>query len=231
MQPDKPNEPSIAIVVPVLNEAEFLHAVLSQLKGIAANEVIFVDGGSTDGTDDLLRASGVQWVSSLAGRAAQMNCGASKTKSDILLFVHVDTAINSSHIEAIRHAMRDEKIAGGRFDVHLSGTHPMFRVIEYMMNLRSRLTKISTGDQAIFVRRKVFERLGGFPDQPLLEDVEFSRKIKCAGRLASLRQCVETSSRRWEQHGVLRTIVLMWWLRLRYWMGADPARLWRLYYG
>jgi len=125
--------------------------------------------------------------------------------------------------------MRDERVVGGRFDVRLSGRQPAFRVIEFFINLRSRLTRIATGDQAIFVRRSVFERLGGFPEQPLMEDVEFSRRLKREGRIACLRERVVTSSRRWERHGIARTVWLMWSLRLGYWLGADPERLRRWY--
>jgi len=229
VQPDRPGESTIAIVVPVLNEAALLPSNIERIRASSADEVIYVDGGSVDGTQDLLIGAGVKWFLSPPGRARQMNCGAAQCSSDIINFIHVDTVIFSDHIEAVRQAMRDEAIAGGRLDVRLSGTHPMFRIIESMINLRSRLTKVSTGDQAMFVRRTVFERLGGFPDQALLEDVEMSLRLRRIGRIACLRQQVETSSRRWEQYGIMRTVLLMWWLRFRYWLGADPADLKRLY--
>jgi len=154
-----------------------------------------------------------------------MNAGAAESSADILLFIHVDTELNSSHIEDIKAAMRDPIVVGGRFDVRLSGLHPAFRMIEIMMNLRSRLTKISTGDQAIFVRREVFDNIGGFPDQPLMEDIEFSRLLKKKGEIACLQRKIVTSSRRWEKYGIVRTVILMWRLRLLYWLGVSPARL------
>ncbi len=121
--------------------------------------------------------------------------------------------------------MKNEKTVAGRFDIRLSGQHFMLRVIEFLVNSRSRLTRISTGDQAMFVRRDIFERLGGFPDQPLMEDIELSRRLKPVGKIACLHEKVVTSSRRWETHGILRTILLMWRLRFCYWLGADPAEL------
>jgi len=125
--------------------------------------------------------------------------------------------------------MLNPSVVGGRFDVRLSGRHPAFRVIEFFINWRSRLTRISTGDQAMFVRRNVFERLGGFPQWPLMEDVEFSRRLKREGQIACLHRRVLTSSRRWEKHGIVHTVLLMWWLRLRYWLGANPETLKRHY--
>jgi len=221
---------SVAVIVPVLNEARLLPAFIGRCLRAGADELIFADGGSTDATMDILRGAGVHRVSSGPGRAAQMNRAAAECSSDILLFLHVDTSICSSHVEAVREAMMDMRVAGGRFDVRLSGRHPGLRIIEFFINWRSRLTRISTGDQAMFVRRSVFERLGGFADQPLMEDVELSRRLKRAGRIACLRRRVETSSRRWEERGIARTVWQMWWIRLRYWLGANPVRLHRLYY-
>jgi len=219
---------SIAIIVPVLNEADRLPRLLRDARALGSN-IILVDGGSADETQVLLEKSGVKWVHSKRGRALQMNAGALQSESDILLFLHVDTRITSSHIEDVKDVMHAADIVGGRFDVRLSGCHPAFRVIERFINWRSRLSRISTGDQAMFVRRDVFEKLGGFPDQPLMEDVEFSRRLKREGKVACLRRAVVTSSRRWEQHGITRTVLLMWRLRFRYWLGASPAALKRLY--
>ncbi len=220
---------TVAVIVPVLNEADHLPCLLQSIRAIGANEIIFVDGGSSDETQVLLEKSGLKWIRSKRGRALQMNAGGFQSKSDILLFLHIDTEISSSHIMDIKKVMCSSGMVGGRFDIRLSGDHPAFRVIEFFINQRSRLTKISTGDQAMFVRRDVFERMGGFPEQPLMEDVEFSRRLKREGGIACLCSRVMTSSRRWEKYGIVRTIVLMWWLRFRYWLGANPETLKRLY--
>jgi len=219
----------VAAIVPVLNEARSLPDFLARARAWPVDELIFVDGGSSDATSRLLDAAGVRWRRAPTGRGRLMNAGAAMSMSDILVFVHADTRLSSSHFEEIARVMRDPAVVGGRFDVRLSGRHPAFRIIELFINLRSRLTRISTGDQAMFVRREVFERLGGFPEQPLMEDVEFSRRLKRQGRIACLRTKVVTSSRRWERHGIVRTVILMWRLRLRYWLGADPAALKREY--
>jgi len=220
---------TIAVIIPALNEQDSLSRLLQHIRQWRVDEIIFVDGGSSDETPKLLNSAGVQWIYAGRGRAIQMNAGACLSKSDIFLFLHIDTEITSSHIDAVREAMRHQGVVGGRFDVCLSGAPSAFRVIEWFINRRSRLTRISTGDQAMFVRRDVFERLGGFPEQPLMEDLEFSRRLKREGRIACLRQRVVTSSRRWEKHGITRTVLLMWWLRFRYWLGANPEALKRRY--
>lgn len=199
------------------------------LATLQADEVMLVDGGSSDGSDLLLSASSFKWIKSKPGRAIQMNAGAALCQSDILLFLHADTELTNASISSIKTAMEAPEIVGGRFDVRLSGDRPVFGLIAFMINIRSRLTGISTGDQCQFVRREVFETLGGFPEQPLMEDVEFSARLKRAGRTACLRDKVTTSSRRWEQHGVLKTILLMWKLRLYYWLGITPERLAAIY--
>jgi rSAM/selenodomain-associated transferase 2 len=220
---------SVAAIVPVFNEAQLLPEKITYLKALNADELIFVDGGSTDGTQQLLEASGVTWFTSLRGRAAQMNMGAGKSKSDILTFIHIDTEIHESNILTIKLAMKQSERVGGRFDVCLSGSHPAYRMIAWFMNMRSRLTKISTGDQALFVRRTVFEQMGGFADLPLMEDVEFSTRLKRQGSIACLRQRVTTSSRRWQQHGIIRTVLLMWKLRFLYWLGTPADKLAAMY--
>jgi len=213
----------------VLNEEDGIAMLIDQLEGIGATEVVFVDGGSTDASQRILRARGVRWYESKPGRARQMNLGAAKVKSDIILFLHADTIIDSSNLESIRTRLQDQKVVAGYFSVRLSGSRPMLRVVEFLINWRSRMTKISTGDQAMFIRRDLFDRLGGFPDQPLMEDIEMSRRLKREGRIACLPGRVITSSRRWERFGIWRTILLMWRLRFRYWLGADPAKLKALY--
>ncbi len=220
---------SIAAIVPVFNEAQLLSEKLTTLKALNTDELVFIDGGSTDTTQQILEASGVSWHAGAKGRAAQMNDGAEKCSRDILLFLHIDTEIDESNISALKSAMKQPEKVGGRFDVCLSGHHPAYQMISWFINLRSRLTKISTGDQALFVRRKVFEQMGGFADLPLMEDVEFSTRLKREGSIACLRETVTTSSRRWQQHGIIRTILLMWKLRLLYWLGTPADKLADLY--
>ena len=203
--------------------------LLEMLTALNADEVMLVDGGSSDGSDMLLSASSFKWIKSQPGRAVQMNSGAALCKSDILLFLHADTEMTRPALDAVRAAMSRIEIVGGRFDVKLSGDSPIFSLIAFMINLRSRLTGISTGDQCQFVRREMFEHLGGFPDQPLMEDIVLSRRMKRIGKIASLRNKVTTSSRRWEQHGTFKTILLMWKLRLYYWLGITPDRLAAIY--
>ncbi len=192
--------------------------------------VLFVDGGSEDGTVERIRRAGFDCIQSEAGRATQMNAGAAQCTAEVLWFVHADTGFTASHIDDIRRVMRSSDVVGGRFDVRLLGRHPVFRIIERLMNWRSRVTKIYTGDQAIFVRRNVFEQLGGFPEQPLMEDIELSRHLKRVGKTACLYRPVVTSSRRWEQYGIGRTILLMWKLRLYYWLGMPAEKLATMYY-
>ncbi|MDQ6973271.1 MAG: TIGR04283 family arsenosugar biosynthesis glycosyltransferase [Mariprofundaceae bacterium] len=192
-------------------------------------EIIFCDGGSKDGTWDKLKNSSFDCVQSDAGRALQMNTGAKQAHGDILLFMHIDTIFDVRYLQDVRDALDDAHVVGGRFDVRLSGKHPMFRLIEGMINLRSRWTKVSTGDQCQFVRKHVFESIQGFPDIPLMEDVALSKQLKALGKLAPLRQTVETSSRRWEQHGIVKTIGLMWKLRLLYWCGIPAEKLAKMY--
>lgn len=222
--------PSLGIVVPVLNEAALLADRLHGLSRLPADAILFVDGGSTDGSRALLEEAGVRWFSAPRGRARQMNAGAAEIMSDIILFLHIDTKISSCHIEAIHRALSDGEYVGGRFDLCLEGRRRRsLAVIAAAINLRSRLSRIATGDQAIFVRRVLFTAMGGFADLPLMEDVEFCRRLRRQGRIACLRPKVIVSGRRWERHGLCRTVALMWRLRLRYWLGADPAALARLY--
>jgi len=220
---------SLAVIVPVLNEAHGLPSLLRRLKDLYADECLVVDGGSTDESCQILAGSGVRWLASKRGRGVQMNAGCKEIKSDIFLFIHGDTDLCVEHIDDLKAVMGDTKFVGGRFDVRLSGAHPAFRVIEFMMNLRSRLSGISTGDQAIFVRREVFDKVGGFPELPLMEDIAFSRLLKKQGEIACLRRKIVTSSRRWEKHGIVRTVLLMWRLRLLYWLGFSPDRLAAMY--
>jgi rSAM/selenodomain-associated transferase 2 len=212
--------------VPVLNEAAGIRAALEALAPLraAGHEVIVVDGGSVDGTPGLARALCDRLVAAPRGRGAQMNAGAREATGNVLLFLHADTCCPPDAAEAIAQAIDDH--AWGRFDVEIEGRHPLLKVIGWSMNLRSRLTGIATGDQAIFVRREAFP---GFEDIPLMEDIAFSKIMKRRGAPARLRSRVRTSGRRWESRGVLRTVLLMWRLRALYWLGIKPERLVRQY--
>lgn len=223
----------LSIVVPVLNEARTLPALLAGLADLRARgiEIVVVDGGSRDKTVELAAAAGLPPIRSEAGRACQMNAGAACATGDALLFLHADTLLPPRADEAVLRALADGRSAWGRFDVRIDGRPRMLRVVAFMMNLRSRLTGIATGDQAIFATRAAFEAVGGFPDQPLMEDVEISRRLKRLSPPACLRDRVRTSGRRWETRGVWPTILLMWRLRLAYWRGTPGEQLARVYYG
>ena len=215
---------ALSIVIPVLDEAAAIGTTLERLAPLRARgvEVIVVDGGSRDGTAALARAGADAVVDAARGRARQMNAGAAIARGDVLLFLHADTWLPDDADRLVLDAIA-AGASWGRFDVRIIGRHPMLRVVAGAMNLRSRLTGIATGDQAIFVRRALFEGIGGFPDQPLMEDIELSLRLRRTARPACLRARVQTSGRRWETRGVWRTILLMWRLRWRYWRG-EPAR-------
>ncbi|MDT8383102.1 MAG: TIGR04283 family arsenosugar biosynthesis glycosyltransferase [Gammaproteobacteria bacterium] len=221
----------LSIIIPVLNEAGILEAQLKRLQWMRhlGHELIVADGGSQDDTVLLAAPLADRVVSAPAGRAVQMNAGARSAVGDVLLFLHADTLLPDDGIRAITENIVRQSTTWGRFDVRLSGGHILFRLIEQMMNWRSRLTGIATGDQAIFIARSLFEKLGGYAAILLMEDVEMSRRLKQQARPICLSQKVVTSSRRWEQNGILKTVWLMWRLRLAYWLGADPARLARHY--
>jgi rSAM/selenodomain-associated transferase 2 len=223
----------LSIVVPVLDEAANLARLLPDLlEREPRAEVLVVDGGSTDDSRAVVaRTPSVRWVSAPRGRARQMNTGASAAGGDALLFLHADTRLPDGAGAAILAALAEPGVVGGRFDVRLDSRRPLLWIVGTLMNHRSRLTGISTGDQGIFVRREIFDALGGYPDIPLMEDVELSRRLKRRGRLVALRLRVVTSARKWEREGVVRTVLLMWTLRLLYTLGVSPARLHRWYYG
>jgi rSAM/selenodomain-associated transferase 2 len=216
---------SLSIVIPVLNEAAGIAQLLALLAPLREQgaQVIVVDGGSVDGTAVLARPLADLVLASKKGRARQMNAGAAVASGDALLFLHADTTLPEGALPAIEAALANR--TWGRFDVVLDGRHRMLPVVATMMNQRSRLTGIATGDQAIFIRRTAFEALGGFTLIPLMEDIDFCRRAKRLGPPACLRQRVRTSARRWERNGLWHTILLMWRLRLTYFLGADPKRL------
>ena len=222
----------ISIILPVLNEEAHIVACLNVLQPLRGpeSELIVVDGGSRDRTVALAEPLADRVIAGSRGRAAQMNAGAGQASGVILWFLHADSLPPPDAATLIRSALAQPNRHWGRFDVRLSGRHPLLRVVETLMNLRSRLTGIATGDQGIFVRREVFERVGGYPALALMEDIALSRLLKRHSRPVCLRQRLTTSSRRWESNGILRTILLMWRLRLAYFFGADPDRLARMYY-
>ncbi|SFF66668.1 transferase 2, rSAM/selenodomain-associated [Fontimonas thermophila] len=219
----------VSIIVPMLNEAAVLSDLCEHLAPLARSgvEILFVDGGSQDGSDAIARAAGFCVLMSAAGRARQMNAGARAARGDVLLFLHADTRLPDGAVPAVEAALQSH--LWGRFDVRIEGRSWMLRVVAALMNLRSRLTGIATGDQTLFMTRSAYEAVGGFPDQPLMEDIEISRSLKRLGPPACLRLRVTTSGRRWETRGVWRTIVLMWWLRWRYWRGVPAEVLARAY--
>jgi len=222
-------KPVLSIVIPALNEAAGIEATLQALQPLRTRgvELVLADGGSSDATPALARPWVDAAVDAPRGRALQMNAGAAQARADVLLFLHADTRLPPLADVLVLQAMQGPGGGArwGRFDVRIEGRPGMLRVVAWLMNLRSRLSGIATGDQAIFVTRQAFEQVGGFPVQPLMEDIEISRRLKRLGPPACLSARVCTSGRRWEQRGVWRTIVLMWRLRWRYWRGESPARL------
>jgi rSAM/selenodomain-associated transferase 2 len=219
----------VSVIVPTLNEERGIVATLRRARQPGVHEIVVVDGGSVDSTRALAHELADLVLSAPRGRAAQMNAGAARASGDILLFLHADTLVPDGFAQAIAAACGEPEVIGGRFDVTLLPSSPLLRLTGELMNWRSRLSRIATGDQGIFIRRDVFERLGGYADIPLMEDIDLSRRMKRAGRIACLPQRVTTSARRWQTEGVIRTILLMWSLRALYFLGVSPSRLRRLY--
>ncbi len=221
----------LSIVMPTLNEAEGIAARLAALQGARAAgvEIVLSDGGSADAT--LERAAGLcdAIVHAPRGRAAQMNAGASVASGGVLLFLHADTRLPEGFAALALDGLKRSGRAWGRFDVRIEGRSRLLPLVGAMINLRSRLTGVATGDQAMFVRRDALKALGGFADLALMEDIALSRRLKRVSRPLCLRAKATTSGRRWDKHGALRTIVLMWRLRLAYYCGAHPDDLARRY--
>lgn len=218
------------IVIPTLNEETEIQSCLIQLQGLRAQgiEVIVVDGGSIDKTPQMVEGLCDQFISTRRGRASQMNAGARHSKGEFIFFLHVDTRLPEKFSDMVP-SIEAGTYCWGRFDVKLSGKHWSFRAIETMMNLRSRLTGIATGDQVIFISHKLFREVDGFPEIALMEDIAMSQNLKNICPPLCLRQKVLASSRRWEKYGIIRTVLKMWWLRFSYFIGVDPVSLARQY--
>jgi len=218
---------ALSIIVPTLNEELAIAATLEALAPLRARgaEVIVVDGGSRDRTAATATPLCDRVIAAPRGRGAQMNAGASAAHGDILLFLHADTRLPDGSDRLISEGLAARGCAWGRFDVRIEGAHALLPLIAAMMNLRSRATGIATGDQAIFVTRSAFATIGGYSDIPLMEDIVLSRRLKRLGRPLCLRARASTSGRRWEKHGVMRTVLTMWRLRLAFWLGAAPDKL------
>ena len=219
----------ISIIIPVLNEEKKLPDLLNHLQVFRkqGHELIIVDGGSDDNSLMLAQMSADNVLVSRKGRAVQMNSGASVAKGDVLLFLHSDTFLPEAAFNMIENHVQES--FWGRFDVRLSSNKFIFRIIEFFINVRSRLTSINTGDQAIFIKSQLFTTVGGFPEIALMEDIAISKKLKKIISPICLKQKVITSSRRWESRGVSATVFLMWKLRLYYFCGVSPDRLNQLY--
>jgi rSAM/selenodomain-associated transferase 2 len=221
----------IAVIIPVLNEGPSIAGAVQRVRSAGATCIV-VDGGSDDDSMGRAAEAGAWVVSARRGRAAQMNVGALRAGAfEVLLFLHADVVLPQGWHSAVLAAV-DEGAVWGRFDVKLDSDHPLLGMVAAMMNLRSRLTGIATGDQAIFIRRATFDVMGGYADMPLMEDIELCGRLRRA-RLprACLREAALVSARRWESRGVIRTILLMWWLRLLFWLGVSSSRLHGAYYG
>lgn len=221
----------LSIIIPALDEGERIAGTLDALIDLRTLgvEVIVVDGGSSDATVQRARMRATRVIPAPRGRAVQMNAGAAHATGDVFLFLHADTRLPRDAERLVLDGLARSRRRWGRFDIAIEGRHPMLKLVAAMINLRSRITGVASGDQAIFVTRDAFHAAGGYPPIPLMEDIALVRALKRIGRPLCIGKKAVTSGRRWETHGVLRTVVLMWRLRLAYYFGADPARLARQY--
>jgi len=220
----------LSVIVPVLNEAAGVPELCTHLMPYVRQgvEVIMVDGGSEDSTAELIECLGFRLIRSPCGRALQMNAGAAAASGDVLLFLHADTRLPPGALECLQSSVAHAHV-WGRFDVRIDGRPAMLALVAWLMNWRSRLTGIATGDQAMFMTRAAFDAVGGFPSQPLMEDIEMSSRLCRLARPICLADQVVTSGRRWEQRGLWRTIFLMWRLRWAYWRGVPASQLAKAY--
>lgn len=224
------HRPLISIIIPTLNEAGTIQVSLSNIQAHRPRcEILVVDGGSADQTVALALPLADQVFTAEKGRAKQMNFGAQQAKGELLLFLHADTCLPDQALELI--GKLPAHYQWGRFDIELTGAHPLLKIIARMMNLRSRLTGIATGDQAIFTTREAFNAVGRYTEIALMEDIDLSRKLKRISPPYCIEAKVISSARRWEQFGVSKTMLLMWSLRLRFFLGENPEKLAKLYSG
>ena len=221
----------LSIIIPVLNEEGRIQSTLEPLQSLRlkGHEIIVVDGGSHDTTISRCAPLADHVLQSPPGRATQMQAGAAVSSGDILWFLHADSCVPGQADRHINESLADANSDWGRFDISLDDSHPLLRCVAWFMNQRTQLTGIATGDQGIFIRRSLFEEIGGFPDVPLMEDIRISRSLKKHGRPCRVKARLETSSRRWKTHGISRTILTMWSLRLAHFAGVSPERLARYY--
>jgi rSAM/selenodomain-associated transferase 2 len=227
---------AISTVIPVLDDAGPLERLLMQLRDGMTEagvdiEIIVVDGGSTDGSVSVAERHANRVLRAQRGRATQLASGIASAKGDVIWMLHADCVVTAGPIRALADALRDERVRWGRFDVRLDAAGLLYRAIETGMNVRSCVSGVCTGDQGIFVRRGMLDAIGGVPLQPLMEDVELSKQLRRLGRPSCIHVPLTTSARRWQANGVVKTVLLMWMLRLQYFAGADPAALARRYYG
>lgn len=220
---------AVSVVVPALDEERAIGATLARLREPGVFEVIVADGGSRDRTREIAAPLADRVLVAPPGRAVQMNAGARVSRGDVLFFLHADTLVPCGFAAAIARALEDPQVLGGRFDLELDVPGLAFAVIAAMVNLRSRASGLFTGDQGIFVRRDVFERIGGFPEEPLMEDLALAIALRREGKTAALRERVVTSARRWSKDGVARTVLRMWTLRSLFALGVSPRTLARWY--
>ena len=217
--------PRISVIIPTFNESAVIEKTLKHLPRRGDVERIVADGGSSDGTAALAGPWADRVLTTETGRARQMNAGARASRGDVLLFLHADSRLAYGAFDAVTQALKDPAMAGGAFALAIDSPRPVLRLVAAAANWRSRLTRISYGDQGIFVRRSVFERLGGYPDLPIMEDLEFSRRLKRAGKVALLSVPITTSSRRWDNEGIGTTTLRNQIFVLAYFLGVSPVRL------